>query len=198
MLVPPSQMSARLFVAVPIHNQVRQIMEHWTEQLKDRFLFGKWVHPSDYHITLKYLGETNFERTQELKSVLKQVANQTSPFPVSMYRLGTFGSPVSPRIFCISVGGDVDSLKSLQAKVNEQMIVIGYDEEKRTYHPHVTLAKKYRGETPWQEELLKSYPQPKEEDLMWTAKEMVLYQSHIHRKPMYQPLAVFPFNNGKV
>lgn len=184
--------TARLFIAIPLHDKQRTIMSAWSEQLKKRTHFKKWVHPNDWHITIKYLGETRFDQAQQVKQRLREVTAQLTPFQLSIEQLGIFGQPSKPRIFWAGVEGELDTLHHVQAQVEEQMIALGYDAENRAYNPHLTLARQYIGDEPFEEGWLNEWPQPNQGDITLQVKEIVLYQSHSGRTPMYQPLAVFP------
>jgi 2'-5' RNA ligase len=186
----------RLFIAMPIHNNIRPILNEWCEQIKEHLPFEKWVHPSDYHITLKYMGEADFLQTQNIKGAIREVTRELNSFRLSIEGIGTFGRTVSPSILWSGLSGDRDSLEQLQMKIEEVVTPLGFQPEHREYNPHVTLARKFIGKVPFEHASLSKVLQPKEGMLQWEAKEVVLYQSHIGRSPMYQPLSVFPLCRG--
>lgn len=182
----------RLFIAVPIPNQLRVVIQYWSDKLKLGLPFKKWVDPADYHITLKYLGETNFVTAQQVKQELKKITKEIEAFTLVLTGLGTFGQPQSPRILWAGVKGELNSLGYLQKKVEEEISPLGFEMEERVYNPHLTLARQYQGEQSFDTGDLKRVIQPKDNSLTWECKEIVLYQSHLNRNPMYQPLAVYP------
>jgi 2'-5' RNA ligase len=185
----------RLFIAVPIPNHLRAVLKHWCDELKLGFQFKKWVDPADYHITLKYLGVTDFVTAQQVKNELKKLTKEIEAFTLVLTGLGTFGQPESPRILWSGVQGEMNSLVYLQKKIEEEINPLGFEKEDRVYNPHLTLARKYQGEQSFDENDLTRVVQPKEDSLNWQCKEIVLYQSHLNRSPMYQPLAVYPLKS---
>jgi 2'-5' RNA ligase len=185
--------SARLFIAIPIPNRFRPIISTWSKLLQERWRFKRWVHPADLHITIKYLGETDFNTAKRVKERLRYFANMQKPFTLSIDGLSTFGNPTSPRILWAGIQGELGILQQVYEQVEKEMVAIGFKPEDRPYHPHLTLARSFQGES-FKKEEIEVAPQPKEEVLRWEVRELVLYQSNLGRTPMYQPLAIFPFS----
>lgn len=185
--------SARLFIAIPIPNRIRPVISTWSEMLQERLRFKRWVHPADLHITIKYLGETDFKTANRVKERLRYTAKLQKPFTLSIGGLSTFGNPTSPRILWAGIHGEIDVLHQVFEQVEKEMVAIGFRPEDRPYNPHLTLARSFLGGSLNKEEIVLA-AQPKEEVLKWEVRELVLYQSHLGRTPMYQPLAIFPFS----
>ncbi|ARF68988.1 2'-5' RNA ligase [Paenibacillus larvae subsp. pulvifaciens] len=88
--------SLRLFLAVPIGEEQRKSVALLSENLKQRLFFGKWTHPADYHLTLKFLGTVDADTAGRMAPVLAEIARRTPPFELELSRLGIFGAPGSP------------------------------------------------------------------------------------------------------
>lgn len=182
-----------LFVAVPIPDSMKQQLIEGCLQIKEQIPFKKWVFSADYHITLKFLGVVDNETMIRLKPLIGEIASKQSSFYLSIEGLYTFGKTTSPRILWTGVKGDMNPLSILQKNVDTAMESLGFIAENRPYTPHITLAKNYAGKEPFEsillEQAVKHLPFP----LKWEVNEIVLYQTHLKREPMYEPVEVFTF-----
>src|SRR5665647_1138386 len=181
----------RLFIAVPIDDIWRKRLTEQCTLLQLNIPFQKWTHPDDYHITLKFLGETSVNQVQQIKKHLANIAKDTRPFVLKENDWGTFGPQIAPSILWAGVGGDLTSLNNLQKKV-DSMDEIGFPKENRIFHPHLTIARRYIGIAPM--EISEYLPETAESIIHWSVSEIKIFQSHFHKKPMYEPIASFKLN----
>lgn len=183
----------RLFIAIPIPDEIRSILKESTETMKERYSFHKWVHPQDLHITLKFLGSTSAAARRQIVQSLSQLAGSFAAFDLQLEGWGAFGRPASPSILWAGVGGDLARLSALQSDVENAAADAGFEREQRRYSPHITAARKYNGKAGFQldaflaDSALPAAPLP-----AWLVQQVVLYQSHLHRTPMYEAVEHFP------
>ncbi|GIP38727.1 RNA 2',3'-cyclic phosphodiesterase [Paenibacillus sp. J31TS4] len=183
--------SARLFIAVPLPDTLKEILARRCERLRETVPFAKWVYRDDYHITVQYLGATPLQRVDAIRAKLAEAAAAQGPFGLKLSSLGAFGKSSSPQILWTGVQGELAPLEALYRRVVEAMIPFGYVPEERPYKPHITLARKYRGTEPFDARRAEASLPPLEES-EWQAAELILYESRGGREPMYQPLARMP------
>jgi 2'-5' RNA ligase len=179
----------RLFIAVPIGEQFREYLIKECIVLQKKFSFQKWTDPADFHVTLKFLGDTTFDQIQRIHKYLNDLSSVISPFELYHLGWGVFGPQTAPSILWAGIGGEVSSLHILQQKVDESLINIGFMQETRAFHPHITIARRYKGKlnTPLNQYLpITSVP-----PIHWQVNEIKLYQSHLQKKPMYEEIASF-------
>lgn len=178
----------RLFVAVPLPDELKGSLAHQVEAVRKRYPFQTWVHPEDYHVTLKFLGETPRQLLPRIEEALQEVAQRHVPFSLILEGIGSFGQPKRPRILWLGVQGELARLASLFRDVDEKMAPLGFGKEERPFRPHLTLARKYVGQTPFKIGLA---GEETVAPLSFQVKEMILYQSRLGEKPMYLPLIRF-------
>lgn len=183
--------SPRLFIAVPIDDRWREQLSKQCAMLQLKLPFQKWTHPEDYHITLKFLGNTSVEQIQQIKKRLVNVVEAAYSFELTEKGWGTFGPYAAPSIMWAGVGGDLTSLNNLQQKVDLSMAGLGFLQEDRVFHPHLTIARRYRGKGPLLSPIKQYFPKETEPLIHWTVNEIKLYQSNLSKKPMYEPIASF-------
>lgn len=176
--------SKRIFVAVPVPKKCKKRIFQFIQSWKATWNFTKWVHQDDYHLTLQFLGDTTAEKEQQ---VIKQLSNiKTQRFSLTIDSFGTFGQPERPRILWLGVTGEIVWLHHLQKEISKKMAPLGFPIEKRPYHPHLTIARKYR-KTDFS---LQQLPAPST-DLSWTVDRFVLYETRLYEQPMYRIVREF-------
>lgn len=194
--------SYRLFAAVSLPKPVKSGIAAWCAPLQRELPFRKWTHTEDLHITLQFLGNTETDRLDQVSRQLTAAAagHEQAVLRLTVDSLGTFGRPASPAILWAGIGGEgAESLRNLQRRVSDAMRAIGFAPDNRPFHPHLTVAREYRGETPMQPDTLEGYGAPADplgRPFSWEAGDLVLYRSHLNRKPMYEPLVRFPLGQA--
>lgn len=183
----------RLFIAVPVPQYLKEALSRFHERWHTQFPFQKWTHPADYHLTLKFLGDTDEFTMRRIRETLPTVTRHTVPFSLELKGLGMFGPARAPQIFWAGIGGDTKALHRLQQTVEETVVTLGYPAEHRPFRPHLTLARRYRGSVPPDITLLEQTAGLLSGEPAWTVYEIVLYESRIGRQPMYVPLESLPF-----
>ena len=99
---------------------------------------AKWVPPANYHLTLRFIGEIENWRAQEVDDALAAVRG--SAFDLSLRGLGTFEK--AGRIHALWVGVERnEALAHLQARVETALQRCGLPPERKRFSPHVTIAR---------------------------------------------------------
>ncbi|MEB1807862.1 MAG: RNA 2',3'-cyclic phosphodiesterase [Bacillaceae bacterium] len=185
-------MKPHFFLAIPVLDLANKSLVNWQEQNRDYYPFKKWVHPQDLHITLVFLGHVEDGLLHRLGDYLDVVANQQCTFNLTLNGLGTFGEKKHPRIFWSGVNKE-EQLIELQSNVAKTCASLGLDIENRPYRPHITLARRWTGDDVFSlEEANQSLT--KDHLSTWKVDKFHLYQSHIGKSPMYEPLRTFSFS----
>ncbi|MBK1661103.1 RNA 2',3'-cyclic phosphodiesterase [Paracraurococcus ruber] len=99
---------------------------------------ARWVPPENYHLTLRFIGEVESWRAEEVDEALAAI--RAPGFGLCLRGVGTFEK--GGRINALWVGVEkTDGLSFLQAKVETALQRIGLEPERRRFAPHVTLAR---------------------------------------------------------
>ncbi|AIQ11579.1 hypothetical protein PDUR_06165 [Paenibacillus durus] len=176
-----------MFTAVRLSPELRGAVGGMCRSLSRELSFAKWTHEEDYHITLQFLGDTDPRSIPDLVSVLKGAAADCRPFTLSLQETGIFGPPAAPRVLWAGVGGETDRLQELHSRIVAATLPLGFRAEERAYKPHVTLARKYRGERAFDPGYLHAFKQEADAlDMSWRVEEWVLFVTRMHKKPMYE------------
>lgn len=106
---------------------------------------ARWVEPSDYHVTLRFLGDVDAGVAEDLHALLGE-ARARPPLAVTLDGLASFGGD-RPRAVFAAVAGSPE-LSDLQAEHERIARRAGAEPERRRFTPHVTLARLNREATP--------------------------------------------------
>lgn len=102
---------------------------------------ARWVPPENHHLTLRFIGEVEPWRADEVDEALAGI--RARPFDLTLNGLGLFEK--AGRINALWVGVErSEALLRLQAKVETALQRVGLEPERRRFAPHVTLARTER------------------------------------------------------
>lgn len=150
----------------------------------------QWVQPELLHITVKFLGDVDEVELAQVCRGVTSACQDCPPIELDCRELGVFPRPDRPRTIWLGLSGDgCELLKQLQARVETQIVGLGFLQEKRRYEPHVTLGR-VRGSTGWTglAETLARQAQFSAGRII--VDELTIYASRLSRGgPTYMPLA---------
>ena len=140
---------------------------------------GRLVHKADLHITLQYLGQVDEDQLECVKDAASRV--EAAGFRLEIDSIHHWRRP---RVLWAGLADLPNELSRLVRQLGEELAGCGFPPEERSYHPHITLARKVR----------KAGSLRLENTISWIAGEFVLVVSHSDgRVPRYEPIARFPF-----
>jgi 2'-5' RNA ligase len=124
----------RAFIGIKI-KPVREI-EEILEKIKSLDC-GKTVEPENLHICLKFLGEIEEEKAEEVKKTMNELSG-FGPFEISLKNIRAFPNENFVRV--IWIGAESEEILKLQKTLDEMLQQIGFRKEKDSI-PHITLAR---------------------------------------------------------
>jgi 2'-5' RNA ligase len=170
----------RCFVAIDLSPAVRAALGDAQATLRAACARAdvRWAAPTQFHLTLKFLGQVADERVPEVAAALAPVAGATAPIVLAAAGLGGFPSPSRPRVLWTGVRAGVAELGVLAAAIDRALAPLGFPLEGRPFRGHVTIGRvrspKGLGR------LAAALRRAAEVQLgSWTAREVVLYQSKL-------------------
>ena len=123
----------RLFAGLEIPAHVCSILSG----LRGGLPGARWIEPSDYHITLRFIGDIGNRMAADIDSLLADV--NRGPVSLRVSGLASFGGDKPHSIFA-SVENN-RQLSELQYEVDRIVRACGVEIDKRRFQPHVTLAR---------------------------------------------------------
>lgn len=130
----------RLFVAVDVPVDVLELVERVAKPLQSSIEGARWTARAGRHITVKFLGYTDAGLLDELKRALAGCSGH-APTPIRLAGLGAFPSAKRARVVWAGIDDLEGLLAGLAAGVSRALEPLGFEPEKRSFSPHLTLAR---------------------------------------------------------
>ncbi|NMI04452.1 RNA 2',3'-cyclic phosphodiesterase [Paenibacillus sp. SZ31] len=186
----------RLFVAIRLPVAVQQSLQMDARLVQNKLDFRKWTDHRDFHITLQFLGDTFVSDIGHLRKVLRSAVVGFQAFELQLSGWGTFGLEEAPKVLWKSVSGEVNQLLSLQKEIVKATSTLGYEAELRPFAPHITIARKFLGHIPGNENEGVSgvLPEHSTGANSWMVEDVVLYVTRLGQSPMYEVVDTFSFS----
>ena len=164
----------RSFVAVKMSGKAADELENFLAEVRPLSKI-RWARRSQFHITLKFLGENTREITEEVIDALIPLKH-FEPFTVELSYIGAFPNLNTPKILWLSGDKGADELAKLSKKINDVLFDnVGLERERKKFKAHLTLARLKESFLP--ENLLRKLGSvPK---ISWTCNELVLMKSNL-------------------
>ena len=99
---------------------------------------ARWVPPENYHLTLRFIGETPGHRAEDIDTTL--IALRAKGFSLTLAGVGTFANGGRSTELWVGVERN-PRLDHLQNKIETALQRCGLPPERRRFQPHVTLAR---------------------------------------------------------
>ncbi|WP_258921288.1 RNA 2',3'-cyclic phosphodiesterase [Heyndrickxia coagulans] len=180
-------MANHYFYAVMLPEALKQKLQQATAGMKSSLPFQRWVHRDDAHITLAFLGAAE---EAQLEKANRLIADKISTFrvlPLVFDHFGTFGKKDEPRVLWAGIQ-ESQPLFDLERMVAGCCLEAGFSLDRRPFHPHITLARKWGGDRPFAAGMLDWYlPEP----VPFSADRIVLYRTNLHKTPKYEIVQSF-------
>jgi RNA 2',3'-cyclic 3'-phosphodiesterase len=180
----------RIFVAIPFPQSWKQPLIGILTQARN--IKGRWEHPDNYHLTLRFIGDVDEEGYARYVAALKMI--QASAFQMMLQGMGRFPTEPKepPRVLWVGIAPSPE-LIALEKAISSALEANGLPKDKhQTYHPHMTVAR-FNHSHPATElnEFLQEHASFKTDPIQVDA--FVLYQSTLmpHRA-VYTEIERFP------
>lgn len=176
-------MAPRLFIAIRPPQAVRAAMlgaMHGVER-------ARWQDDGQLHLTLRFLGETDPHRADDLAEALGTIA--VPPFALTIRGSGTFERKGVVHTLWAGVAPS-DPLHRMQARIERVCQQVGFVPETRNFVPHITLARLNSSSGQLADFLARTGDSRFGE---WTVEEFRLYESHLDPGgARYEPVLRYP------
>lgn len=130
----------RTFIALPLPDVIINDAFKVREQLETRTTKVKWVEKGNYHITVKFLGDTKAEFIDNLYINLANITKNVSTINLKTSKIGFFPNERQPRVIWLGVNGELNKLNKFASKIDYFLSDKGYKEERQRSF-HITLGR---------------------------------------------------------
>lgn len=181
----------RTFIAIELPEEIKDGIAELQEQLKSSSADVKWVSPQNIHLTLKFLGEIDEKRLEEINKVIHDAVSSKAAFHLSIYFIGAFPKIDSPRVIWLGIDSGDKETKEIAKSMEEELRKIGFPEEDRPFSSHITLGRTRSGLN--RQKLVQSLKSMEgkvgEKKLEFDVTKVTLFKSTLTQKgPIYEAL----------
>jgi 2'-5' RNA ligase len=133
----------RAFIAVEIAAPTIASISAAIEQLKPRIEGVRWIAPSNFHLTVKFLGDIDESKVNPVGEALTSALRPFPPCTINAKGLGVFPSIKRPRVLWVGLVGS--ELITLATQVDLALVRLGFSREERGFTPHLTIGRWRQG-----------------------------------------------------
>lgn len=128
----------RLFVALDANPKIRTALTELAQGLAP-IAPVRWVHPQNMHVTLKYIGDWDERRLDDVIDALSQVRVGLK-IRAALAGLEFYPRGRNPKVFWVPVERTLP-LRQLASSVDERLAALGIAPEVSPFVPHITLGR---------------------------------------------------------
>ncbi len=174
----------RVFIAALIPDDIKDEIRHYVDEVKPHWEGVKWESQEKLHLTLKFLGETEESKVEQIEKQVGEVTSIYSPFYLKVSRFGGLPDLRNPRVLFLGLTEN-EELSKFQRELEERLLGLGFQKEGRRFLPHITI-----GRIKGSSRIKGSLPLPRRFPFFIT--EVAVMKSVLHREgSRYSPLSVF-------
>jgi RNA 2',3'-cyclic 3'-phosphodiesterase len=183
----PEAKALRLFVAFDVSAEAAEEVESAIDPWRSAFPKARWVPNENWHITVKFLGQTWPRLEEWVRERVRDAASGVGPVATRLAGLGCFPSPGRARVLWVGLDDRPGRLAEI-ALALDAALATEFTPETRAFSPHLTVA---RSDPPLR--LPAAFGETAMEPVAFRVDRLTLYRSHLRRPaPRYEPLATFP------
>lgn len=172
----------RTFIALELSEDVKKMLQTYSEKLHASKVSMRWVEPQNMHLTLNFLGEIDPPATERISTALAQLRRHCTGFSATISGFGFFPPHGRPRVLFAAVT-PTPHLITLVDNLNRELQPLGFSANGR-FKAHITLGRFVSGKNLDQ---LKKLLAETELDLPLPVDNLTLYQSTLSQSgPTYR------------
>lgn len=132
--------SKRTFIAIKINPEEKllELTDLLKRNLSDEAI--TWANNHNFHLTLRFLGETGSEQIKEVTQFLTETAQHYFKFQLDIQGAGVFEKGGNPRVLFLKINPN-ETLQKLAAEIERRSVLLGFKRSKQTFNPHLTLGR---------------------------------------------------------
>ncbi len=136
----------RLFICIELSEKVKQSIAAFQAPLQKIPANIAWTPLVNSHLTLKFLGNTEKTKVEQIRSALLRIAAEANESKILFDKTGVFPGFRKPRVLWLGCSQTPKELTGLATKIDEHLSGLGFQPEKRVFQPHLTLGRVRAGD----------------------------------------------------
>jgi 2'-5' RNA ligase len=136
-----SERLLRTFISVTLPREIVNLSKMLQTTVTSKKDNVKWVNPGNIHLTLKFLGYTPKDITNDINKVISKIVSTYSSIELNINGTGCFPNSDRPRILWLGVDGELKPFQKLVKDLNSELEKMDFPIEEKDFIPHITLAR---------------------------------------------------------
>lgn len=129
----------RVFLAIEIDESLLDKISDVQKQFMECEAPVKYVETENLHCTLKFFGEIDDDKLNEIVEVIENKIKDHEPFKINIKKSGVFPNERYIRVLWIGMEG-AEPFTNIQKDLDEDFVKLGFKRE-RSYKPHLTIGR---------------------------------------------------------
>ncbi|HEX9917328.1 MAG TPA: RNA 2',3'-cyclic phosphodiesterase [candidate division Zixibacteria bacterium] len=131
----------RTFIAIELPSDTKEKIEEAISPFRKLNLSVSWVKSKNLHLTLKFLGEVDEKKVDDIVLALEQAVKGKEKFEMDLKDFGTFPNLKRPRVIWIGIEKGKESLIVIQNEIEKELSKLGFPQEEKGFSPHLTIGR---------------------------------------------------------
>lgn len=129
----------RTFISIEFEEEVKQYLYDIQEITKTGCKSGNLTPKENFHLTLHFIEEADFDDIECLKEAIYHTSKQSKPFSFEFSKLGLFEKG-EKKIIWLGINKNI-ALYQLYNRLEKNLAKQGFPKNKQDLSPHITLAR---------------------------------------------------------
>jgi 2'-5' RNA ligase len=131
----------RSFIAIELSPEIKDSLAQIQSHLKYSGADAKWTSKEDIHLTMKFLGEIDGKKLEQVKRILDEIGKLSKPFEIRIKDIGAFPTIDFPRVIWVGLDKGAEESAILAGRIDEALSKIGFEKESRPFAAHLTIGR---------------------------------------------------------
>jgi 2'-5' RNA ligase len=133
--------AVRTFIAIMLDGSLHNTLTEVVEKFASSKASVKWVAPENTHVTLKFLGNVDEARLEEVYTACERATEGFGPIELEMKAVGCFPTMNRPKIVWLGIERGTDLVKEIQQSIESELELAGFPSEQREFTAHLTIGR---------------------------------------------------------
>ena len=180
----------RTFLALELPFETKRALADYVAPLRTVEPGVSWTKAENFHLTLKFLGDTTPAQAASLAQAVPRVCANFAPITVAISGFGVFPNERRPRVLWLGLQEDTGKLHELAQQLELACRTLGFAKAEQAFTAHLTLGRVKSGNAAAALRMLRASPFAAQH---FAFRECTHMQSVLHRAgSIYTPLHRFP------
>jgi RNA 2',3'-cyclic 3'-phosphodiesterase len=131
----------RTFIAIELPPQVKNKLSELQTRLAKSNADVKWVKPENIHLTLKFLGEIDEDKSVKIAGIIQNIISSLKQFTIQLSSLGAFPKVEFPRVIWVAINKGDKEVKMIAKELEDNLDKLGDSKEERPFSTHITIGR---------------------------------------------------------